>query len=56
MLLVNYIFRVLFILVGAFNISNVIRFYHEGSYFACGLQFMLAIYMAIYLFKLSMVT
>ena len=55
-LLLNYIFRLLFIIAGAGSISVAITCYNEGSYFATGLMVMMAIYSAIYLAKASMET
>lgn len=55
-MLVNYIFRILCILVGSLNICEAIDHYQKGHYYHFGLMIMMAIYMAIYLFKISMDT
>jgi hypothetical protein len=54
--LLNYVFRILFILIGAGDIAYALRAYKEGKDFMFGLFIMVAVYMAIYLFKLSMET
>ena len=50
-LFLNYIFRVLFILIGAWDIRLAIVAYNEGRYFLCGFNIMFAVYMVIYLIK-----
>lgn len=55
-MLLNYIFRLLFVLFGAFDIDLAIKAYHEGKYFLCGFEIMFAAYAVIYLFKLSIAT
>lgn len=51
-MLVNYIFRLACILVGAFDIRLAIVAYNEGQYFLCGFQIMLTVYMIVYLIKI----
>lgn len=53
---VNYIFGIIFILIGAGNVFMVLKYYEEGRYYAVGVHVMLTIYVAIYLFKSSMET
>lgn len=53
---VNYIFRIITILVGALDISYAIKLYKSDNYFGFGVTIMMAVYMAIYLFKMSMET
>lgn len=48
----NYIFRLAFILLGAWDIRLAIVAYNEGRYFLCGFQIMFAVYMIVYLIKL----
>lgn len=48
----NYIFRLAFILLGAWDIRNAIVAYNEGRYFLCGFQIMFAVYMIVYLIKI----
>lgn len=55
-MLVNYIFRILNILFGAWTVRNAILFYKSHNYYCCGLMIMMTIYVAIYLFKISMET
>lgn len=51
-MLVNYIFRLACILVGAFDIRLAIVAYNEGQYFLCGFQIMFTVYMIVYLIKI----
>lgn len=50
-MLVNHIFRLIFILLGAWMISGAINAYRHGWYFVCGINTMMAVYDVIYLFK-----
>lgn len=47
----NYIFRLAFILLGAWDIRLAIVAYNDGRYFLCGFQIMFAVYMIVYLIK-----
>lgn len=47
----NYILRLAFILIGAWDIRLAIVAYNEGRYFLCGFQIMFAVYMIVYLIK-----
>jgi hypothetical protein len=49
---VNYILRLLVILMGALEIRYAIKWYHEGYYFLCGFNIMFTFYMIMYLYEL----
>lgn len=50
-ILIDYIFRVLFIFGGAAYIALAIQCFNEQKYFVFGIFVMLTFYMAIYLLK-----
>lgn len=50
-LLLNYIFRLAFILIGALMIRHAIVAYNNKMYFLCGFCVMFAVYEGVYLIK-----
>lgn len=55
-IILEYIFRFLFMFVGGFAICMAIEYFYEGRYFWCGWWIMFALYEAMYLFKSVMST
>lgn len=49
--IVDYIFRTLFILIGALDIKWAVEYFIAERYFVFGIFVMLAVYMSAYLFK-----
>lgn len=52
--IVDYLFRLFFILLGALDIKWAVEYFIAGRYFMFGAFIMLAIYMAAYLFKAAL--
>lgn len=50
-MLVDYVFRLLFMIAGAADISLAIRWFESRNYFLFGLFVLLAIYMLLYIIK-----
>lgn len=50
-LFLNYIFRLLFILIGGLMIRHAIVAYNNKMYFRCGFCIMFAVYEGVYLIK-----